>query len=189
MVALMTVGGAALVVGMLMAVLMPPLSRAREQSRRATCAANMRQLGQAMMIYASVSGGRFPDRLDRLLAYVASGTLVCPSTSHTPASGQTPQLQAADLAKGGHLSYVYVGDTYATGSPVNAAMTIVLFEPLTSHRDGVNALFADGHVQYLNAAAARALIPGLATATPNPAGPATAPTTQPAAVGATTESP
>jgi prepilin-type processing-associated H-X9-DG protein len=173
--ALLSVGIAVAVVGLLLALLVPPLSRAREQSRRTACSQNMRQLGAAMMIYASVNGGRFPDRIDRLLAYVPSATLACPSTEHTAASGQTPQAQAADIARGGHLSYVYVGDAYSTRSPANPAATITLYEPLGDHGDGVHALYADGHVAYLSAAAAAVAIPGLSTATPNPAGPATAP--------------
>ena len=175
-----TFGGAVLVVGLLLALLVPPLNRAREQSRRTACATNMRQLGQAMMIYASVNGGRFPDRLDRLLAYVGSGTMACPSAGHSPAPGQTPQVQAVNFAKGGHLSYVYVGETFVTGALVNTSTTVVLYEPLTNHRDGTNVLYADGHVAYLTTAMALAAIPGLATAMPNPTGPATSPTTQPA---------
>lgn len=188
---LLTFGGAAVVIGLLLAVLLPPLNRAREQSRRATCATNMRQLGQAMMIYASVNNGRFPDRLDRLLAYVGAGTLVCPSTNHTPVAGQTPQIQAANLAAGGHASYVYVGDSYTTAALINSSNTVVLYEPLGDHGDGTNVLYADGHVAYLAGPVALASIPGLASATPNPAGPppapapTTAPATQPAAADLT----
>jgi prepilin-type processing-associated H-X9-DG protein len=177
-VALLTVGGAVVIVGLLLALLVPPLNRAREQSRRVSCAGNMRKLGSAMMIYASVNGGQFPDRFDRLLAYVPSNTMVCPSTGHTPAVGATPQVQAADLAKGGHLSFVYVGDTYNTKSTANGSTTVVLYEPLGNHRDGTNVLYADGHVAYLARAQAIAQIPGIATAVPNPAGPATAPASQ-----------
>jgi prepilin-type processing-associated H-X9-DG protein len=177
--ALLTFGAAVLVVGLLLALLLPPLNRAREQSRRIACANNMRQIGQAMMIYASANSGRFPDRLDRVLAYVGPAALVCPSTNHTAAPGQSPQAQSASLATPGHLSYVYVGETYTTAALVNAATTVVLYEPLSNHGDGTNVLYADGHVAYLAAGPALALIPGLASATPNPAGPTPAPVTQP----------
>jgi prepilin-type processing-associated H-X9-DG protein len=176
---------ALLVVGMLLALLVPPLNRAREQSRRVACATNMRQLGQAMMIYASVNAGHFPDRLDRLLVYVGSNTFVCPSTGHTPAAGQIPQTQAGNLAAGGHLSYVYVGDGYSTGSLMNAATMVVLYEPPGDHGDGVNVLYADGHVTFLSTGAALTAIPGLPSATPNPAGRTTAPATQAAGPGQT----
>jgi prepilin-type processing-associated H-X9-DG protein len=140
----------------------------------------MRQLGQAMMIYASVNAGRFPDRLDRLLAYVPSSALVCPSTSDTPAAGQSPQAQTGNLAKPGHLSYVYVGDAYSTNALVNSSTTIVMYEPLANHADGTNVLYADGHVTYLPAAVVMTSIPGLKSATPSlgPGGPTTAPATQ-----------
>lgn len=186
MIAVWTIGGALAVVALLLAMLIPPLNRAREQSRRVTCANNMRQLGQAMMIYASVNGGRFPDRLDRLLAYVSSSAMVCPSTGHTPAPGATPQIQAANMARGGHVSYVYVGDAYSTGSQLNPATTVVLYESLSDHGDGIHALYADGHTAYLPAAMATAQFPGLATAAPSI--PAATPATTPATAPATTES-
>jgi len=178
---LLTFGAAVLVVGLLLALLLPPLNRAREQSRRAACAVNMRQIGQAMMIYASANNGHFPDHLDRVLAYVGPAALVCPSTDHTPVQGPTPAAQAASLATPGHVSYVYVGETYTTAALVNASTTIVLYEPLSDHGDGANVLYADGHVAYLAAGPALAAIPGLAGATPNPTGPSTAPLVAPAA--------
>ena len=185
MIGLLTVGGAVVIVGILLALLIPPLSRAREQSRRQVCMANLRQLGAAMQIYASVNAGRYPDRLDRLLAYVPSSVMVCPSTDHAAASGTSPAAQAAELAKGGHLSYVYVGDTYNTRSAVDASTVVVLYEPGANHRDGANVLYADGHVAYVPANVAMGTIPGFATATPNPAGPTTAPATQPVKAGET----
>src|SRR5215213_8253646 len=68
----MTAGGAVLFILLLVIVLLPPLNRAREQSNRVKCASNMRQIGQAMFIYASVNGGQFPDKLDKLLSYAGS---------------------------------------------------------------------------------------------------------------------
>lgn len=178
-----SVGGAALLVLLLVLALLPPLNRAREQARRVQCAANMRQVGQAVVIYASVNGGMFPDRLDLLLPYVGSTAFVCPSCRDTPAPGNTPTAQAANLYAGGHLSYVYVGaGLNANFANVNPATTVVLYEPLTNHRDGVNVLYADGSVVFLARPAAQAMIANLANAA---AQPATRPTTQPATPPAT----
>ena len=171
-------GGVVGALALLLLVLLPPLQRAREQSNRLQCANHMRQLGQAMMIYANGNGGRFPDRIDRLLAYVPSNVFVCPSCGDTPASGQTPQLLAADLAKGGHLSYVYVGYAYGTGSLVNPATTIVLYEPLTNHSDGINVLYADGSVNFLARGMAVTTIAQVNARTrPAPVGPPASPAT------------
>ena len=172
-------GGVVALLAMLLLVLVPPLQRAREQSNRISCASQMRQLGQAMMIYANGNGGRFPDRIDRLLAYMPSSVFVCPSSADTPAAGQTPQLLAADLAKGGHLSYLYVGYVYNMGSTANPATTIVLYEPLTNHADGINVLYADGSVNVLARGMAVTTIAAITARTPPaPVGPTTNPTTQ-----------
>ena len=185
-VALWVGGGVIATIGLLLMVLLPPLQRAREQANRVQCANNMRQLGQAMMIYANTNSGRYPDRVDRLLAYMPPGSFVCPSTSDTPAGGTTPQLIAADLAKGGHFSYVYVGQNYSTGSLSNPAVTIVLYEPLGNHNDGINVLYADGSVNFLNRGMAVTTIAMLnATQPAAPVGPP-APATQPATAPVTT---
>ena len=171
----LSVGGAALLVLLLVLALLPPLNRAREQSRRVQCAANMRQIGQAMFIYASVNGGMLPDRLDRLLPFAGSNVFVCPSSHDTPAPGPTPTAQGANLYAGGHLSYVYVGAGMTTNfANTNPATTVVLYEPLANHRDGVNVLYADGSVVFLARAAAQAMIANLQAAA------ATQPATQPA---------
>src|SRR5581483_1125661 len=68
-----SVGGVALLVALLVLVLLPPLNRAREQARRVQCAANMRELGQAMFVYASSNAGQFPDTLDKVLPFAGAG--------------------------------------------------------------------------------------------------------------------
>lgn len=175
-VAAMSLGGAAVLVLLLVLVLLPPLNRAREQARRVQCASNMRQIGQAMMIYANGNAMQFPDKLDKLLLIAPNSAFVCPSCGHTPAPGATPQIQASNLYKGGHLSYVYVGAGMAmNAASMNPATTIVLHEPLTNHGDGINVLYADGSVAFLPRNAALAALQVLA------APPTLPPTTQPTA--------
>lgn len=182
----MSVGGAALLILLLVVILLPPLNRAREQANRVKCASNLRQVGQAVFIYASVNGGRFPDRLDKLLSYAGSSVFVCPSGNDSPAPGATPQLQASNLYTGGHLSYVYVGAGLSTNAGFgNAPTTVVMYEPLANHRDGINVLYADGSVQFLARPAAIAMIATLPPAATQPAtGPSTQPATMPSAATA-----
>ena len=172
----LSVGGAVLLIVLLVLILLPPLNRAREQNNRVKCASNLRQIGQAIFIYASVNRGQFPDKPDKLLPYVGPGVFVCPSCDDSPAPGATPQIQASNLYAGGHLSYVYVGagmnTTVGTGT---TSTTVVMYEPLTTHRDGVNVLYADGSVSFLPRNAALAMMSTLATSATSPA---TAPATQ-----------
>ena len=48
------------IIGILAAILLPALARAREAARRASCANNLKQLGIVLKMYANESGGLFP---------------------------------------------------------------------------------------------------------------------------------
>jgi len=48
------------IIGILAAILLPALARAREAARRATCANNLKQQGLVFKMYANEWGGRFP---------------------------------------------------------------------------------------------------------------------------------
>jgi prepilin-type N-terminal cleavage/methylation domain-containing protein len=48
------------IIGILAAMLLPALNKAREKGRRASCLGNLRQIGQAMIMYSDDFGGYFP---------------------------------------------------------------------------------------------------------------------------------
>ncbi len=48
------------IIGILAAILMPALNRAREAARRATCGSNLKQIGLAMHMYADSMNENFP---------------------------------------------------------------------------------------------------------------------------------
>jgi len=48
------------IIGLFIAILMPALSRARESARQIQCAAQLRQIGQALYNYASSNRGSYP---------------------------------------------------------------------------------------------------------------------------------
>src|SRR5947207_987306 len=48
-------------IALLISLLIPALSRAREQSNRAKCLGNLRTIGQAMFLYASTYKDRLPN--------------------------------------------------------------------------------------------------------------------------------
>jgi prepilin-type processing-associated H-X9-DG protein len=146
-------------------VITPSTSASRTQAKRIYCAANLRTLGAALEAYAKSHGGRYPDNLGQLVraANVNPGDFVCPECADTPARGPTPDAVAADLAAGGHLSYVYAGAGLTTAAHPD---TVVLFDHPANHAlpggtgvgDGGNVLFADGHVEWRNRAEFRPLL-------------------------------
>jgi prepilin-type N-terminal cleavage/methylation domain-containing protein/prepilin-type processing-associated H-X9-DG protein len=48
------------IIALLIAILLPALNKARETANRAKCSANLRQIGQAMLLYCSDNQGMYP---------------------------------------------------------------------------------------------------------------------------------
>jgi prepilin-type processing-associated H-X9-DG protein len=129
------------------------------ESNRVQCASNMRQIGQAIAMYANDHGGRFPDDLETVLANedLSADVFVCPSSRDTPPPpGPTTQATAAGLRQPGHCSYIYLGKdlTDQTVTPD----TVLLYEPLADHGEGMNVMFGDFHVEWIYASAAQAIL-------------------------------
>src|SRR5271156_6478396 len=64
------------IIGILAAMLLPALNKAREKARRGVCAGNLHQIGVAMISYSDDFNGRFP----------------CPDTTAEIGCGTTPTL-------------------------------------------------------------------------------------------------
>lgn len=81
------------IIGILAALLLPALGRAREGARRSSCLNNLKQMGVAMTMYAHENGGYFPPKASRIRSFMVCYTslfpeyladvkvLVCPSDS------------------------------------------------------------------------------------------------------------
>ena len=128
------------------------------------CAGSLRQIGQAIYLYAKDHQGRCPDRFEDLLltTEINSYSFYCLSSRDTPAPGATSREQAANLSTGGHLSYVYVGKglTIDTpGAPSSTLDQIILAHdaPRNHYGLGMNVLYGDGHVVWVDKQQAKKL--------------------------------
>jgi prepilin-type N-terminal cleavage/methylation domain-containing protein/prepilin-type processing-associated H-X9-DG protein len=61
------------IIALLISILLPSLNRARETANRVKCASNLRQLGQAILLYSNDNRGAYP----RTVANAASATDTC----------------------------------------------------------------------------------------------------------------
>lgn len=117
------------------------------QVHRAYCVPNLRQIGQACVLYANDNGGQFPPHFGAIMEDLTPGCLVCPGSDDTPATGPTTQAVLADFAKPGRCSYIYLGTGLTTAVAPN---TPIACDRPNNHRGkGIHVLYADGTVNWL----------------------------------------
>ena len=147
----------AVVLVLLISVLLPSLNRSSHHPAHIKCSSNLRSIGQAVQMYANENRGLFPPDFGTLLITqdLTSEVFVCYSTNDVRADGPTMQAVAEKLSAGGHLSYVYTGKGMTLNSPANA---VLAYEPLSNHGDGMNVLFADGRVNWIDPVRGRKLL-------------------------------
>lgn len=150
--------GIVVIVGMMGSVMLPSLCRAREPANRVKCGSNLRQIGQAISLYANENGGHYPPSLSVLLTCedLSPEVVTCPSTNDAKADAPTTRgmiaaIEAVEANRPGHqncLSYIYVGRNLTTKTVTDK--TIVAYEPLDNHdKDGTNVLYGDGSVEWV----------------------------------------
>jgi competence protein ComGC len=149
---------------LLVLMLLPSLGRAREQANRVKCASNLRQIGQAAMMYANEHGGQLPP--DLLTLYqdqdLTPEMFVCPSSDLDRATGATTQQITSSMVAGDHLGYAWAG---AGGRMTGAGTTdVVIAFDMDPHlpKDsapgtGINVLLADGSAVFVDAPTAKAV--------------------------------
>lgn len=85
------------IIGILAAILLPALARAREAARRASCQNNLKQHALIYKMYANESKG---ERWPRILAYAQGGTVDC-DANYVPASS------IGFIGSGPHVPSIY----------------------------------------------------------------------------------
>ena len=98
------------ILALLAALLLPVFSRARESARTASCASNLRQIGQAITLYVQDNNQRFPlavqplncTWVDTIYPYAKSTKVFsCPAAQHgeyVPGCGPAEPLTGGDVA-------------------------------------------------------------------------------------------
>jgi prepilin-type processing-associated H-X9-DG protein len=156
----------------------PLYHRSHASADRIRCQSNLRQIGQALQMYANENGGRLPDDFSTLLLKedLIPAVFTCPRSDDVPAEGSTPQEQAENLKKPDHCSYRYFGKGLSL--PL-ADDRILALEPLENHeREGINVLYGDGHVDWVPSPPAEDLLRRMTEAASRPTSAPAVPTTQ-----------
>ena len=112
------------------------------------CSSNLRQIGQAIQMYANDNNGSYPASFAVLLGNIDLNpeAFVCPASHDEKAAGPTTQETLSEFGRPGHCSYVYLGAGASVSTP---ASFVVAYEPLEVHgRRGAHFLTRDGEVKW-----------------------------------------
>jgi prepilin-type processing-associated H-X9-DG protein len=136
-----------------------------EKLNRYVCAKNLRAIGIALEQYADAHRGQYPATLEPLLASGALDPyfLVCLSSDDVRATGSSTQEINSAATQPGHCSYVYFGQGLV--SPVDPDRVIAAEHPENHGGAGMNILFGDGHVDFVDMDRASKLLAAVAPAT------------------------
>lgn len=175
------------VIAVIAALLLPALGRAHQRAHRSRCESNLRQIQVACTLYAADHGGLFPSAacqhadleylpnppsdpwLQNTLASYVSG-----ATGSVARIFRCPGVRIHWLAADGAANHYRYNVVHAAGAQVGslrqAGRAVLAFDaawrdwsPQDLPHDGVNLVFADGHVEFMDSAAILAKLAGTGT--------------------------
>jgi len=99
------------IIALLISILLPSLNRARETANRVKCASNLRQIGQAILLYANDNKGAYPRTV---------------YNSSSAGNGTSATSGSATWATGATSSDPFVSGTAVSANDVSAALFLLL---------------------------------------------------------------
>jgi prepilin-type processing-associated H-X9-DG protein len=114
----------------------PTIAAAEDATDRITSASNLRQIGQAVLLYGNENKGKFPPDLATLT-----------KTQDLSADALKSPFGPAKDAKGDIVLLNFAANP--TAAPDSAAIVIAYDQAALEQGDGTNVLYADGHVDWL----------------------------------------
>lgn len=164
------------IIAILAGMLLPALGRARDEARKVRCASNLAQIGKAANMYQLAFGGgsSYPEpgavfRGTEFLGSLYWTNLIkepkvfsCPATSYTgvmPASFAGDGVGFEQVSYAGRCRGIAGGFAYRntlhdltenamTGASALASDRLATAGSDSNHRDGVNVVFFDSHVEF-----------------------------------------
>ena len=128
-------------------VILPALNRAREQANRVKSASNLRQIGMGAIMYANNHNQKFPPDLGTMAQEEDLAASVF-KNPRVPDRSPPPPANPKSLSKwiNQNSDYVWVG----AGKDATAGADVPLaYEKPEQNAEGVNILYADGHVEFV----------------------------------------
>jgi prepilin-type processing-associated H-X9-DG protein len=124
------------------AVLMPALSKARFQARKASSMANLSMIGKAVALYSANHKDQYPPDFDALV----EDKDATPANFVSSLSGRAPP-KVVDKKLIGEVDYIYV---QGVGSDAPSDLVLAYERPENHNGEGTNVLYADLHVGHVD---------------------------------------
>jgi hypothetical protein len=134
---------------LIMGGMIPALLAAREEARDTQTLANLRQIGQAIMMYSMEHKGALPQDLSDLVKsnYLASGDVFRTHRQPKLPAPQDPNALTAWVRE--NSAFIYIRPADKISQIRNSAQVVIVYEDPTDVPPGedLGVLFADGHAE------------------------------------------
>lgn len=151
------------IIAILAGLLLPALSSTKERGRRAACSSNLRQIGIALMQYASDNTMHMPTSRNNTAGlswdaaltnggYVTPKIFACPSDKKARAAGQLARSYGISAGYDGTEARYWIHGTRITCSYITNASDVVIVAEKTGYGSGASTpgVFATTTGEYCN---------------------------------------